>query len=223
MKDEFEMYGDGVKPVKATGTRWIDHRIRAMQRLVDKYGLYCQHLQHAIPETKTAKVRVTLKRKFEKLIDAKVLLRSCWFVDVLSAAKQFSLVTQKSDIDIVSIVDSVESTKRNYEKLLRKFETDAENLFALPTLKSVINAIESDEEEKPSYQGQKLKYYTREKQYFRNHRVHIVRSILSCYEERYSDVYSETGNNNAVSNGDKVLFDVSQVFNSAVWPSLTKD
>ena len=205
MKDEFEMYGDGVKPVKATGTRWIDHRIRAMQRLVDKYGLYCQHLQHAIPETKTAKVRVTLKRKFEKLIDAKVLLRSCWFVDVLSAAKQFSLVTQKSDIDIVSIVDSVESTKRNYEKLLRKFETDAENLFALPTLKSVINAIESDEEEKPSYQGQKLKYYTREKQYLRNHGVHMVRSILSCYEERYSDVYSETGDNNAVSNGDKVV------------------
>ena len=145
-----------------------------IQRLVDKYGLYCQHLQHAIPETKNAKVRVTLKGKFEKLIYAKVLLRSCWFVDVLSAAKQFSLVTQKSDIDIVSIVDSVESTKRNYEKLLRKFETDAENLFALPTLKSVINAIESDEEEEPSYQGQKLKYYTREKQYSRNHGVHMV-------------------------------------------------
>ena len=51
----------------------------------------------------------------------------------------------------------------------------------------------------------------------------MVRSILSCYEERYSDVYSETGGNNAVSNGDKILFDVCQVLNSAVWPSLTKD
>ena len=45
-----------------------------------------------------------------------------------SAVKQFSLVTQKSDIDIISIVDSVESTKQNYKKLLRKFEADAENI-----------------------------------------------------------------------------------------------
>ena len=110
------MYGDGVKPVKATGTCWIDHRMQAMQRLIDKYGLYCQHLQHAIPERKSAKDRAMLKGKFQKLIDAKVLLQSCLFVDVLSAAKQFILVTPKSDIDIISIVaivDSIESTKRN--------------------------------------------------------------------------------------------------------------
>ena len=30
-KDEFEMYGDGVKPVKATRTRWIDHQMQAME------------------------------------------------------------------------------------------------------------------------------------------------------------------------------------------------
>ena len=145
------------------------------------------------------------------------------FVDVLSAAKQFSLVTQKSDIDIVSIVDSIERTKRNYKKLLRKFEADAENIFTLPTLKSLVGAVESDEEGGASCQGQKLKYYTREKQYLRNHGVHMVRSILSCYKERCSDVYSETGDNNAVSDDEKVLFDVCQVLNSTVWPSLTKD
>ena len=52
MKDEFEMYGGGIKPVKSIGTHWRDHQICAMQRLVDKYGrLYCQHLPHTIPET----------------------------------------------------------------------------------------------------------------------------------------------------------------------------
>ena len=30
MKEDFEMFGDGFKPVKSTGIRWIDHRIRAM-------------------------------------------------------------------------------------------------------------------------------------------------------------------------------------------------
>ena len=67
--------GGGIKPAESTGTRWIDHRIRAMQRLVDKSGLYCQHLQHTIPETKKkTKDRAILQGKFDKLIDSKVLL-----------------------------------------------------------------------------------------------------------------------------------------------------
>ena len=55
MKDELEMYGDEIKPVKSTDTCWTDHRIHAMQRLIDKYGLYYQHLQHKIPEKKKKK------------------------------------------------------------------------------------------------------------------------------------------------------------------------
>ena len=27
IKGDFEMFGDGVKPVKSTGTRWIDHQL----------------------------------------------------------------------------------------------------------------------------------------------------------------------------------------------------
>ena len=50
MKDQCEFHGDGVRPVKATGIRWIDHKLRAIERLVDKFGLFCQHIQHAIPE-----------------------------------------------------------------------------------------------------------------------------------------------------------------------------
>ena len=61
MKNEFEMKEGGIKPVKSTDTRWIDHRIRAMQCLVDKYGLYCQHLEHTTPETKKLKIAPYLK------------------------------------------------------------------------------------------------------------------------------------------------------------------
>ena len=60
MKDEFKMYGGGIKSVKSTGTCWIDHQIHAMQHLVDKYGLYCPRLQHTIPETK----KLTLTNPF---------------------------------------------------------------------------------------------------------------------------------------------------------------
>ena len=155
MKDQFEMYGDRIRPVKSTGTRWIDHRVRAMQHFVDKFGLYCQHLQHAIPETKSSKYRAKLQGKFDKLVDVKVLLRSSFFVDVLSAAKQFSLATQKDGTNIISIVDNVESTKRSYEKLLRKFETDGNKIFSLPTLKSVVTEIENNEDGSQSTKARK--------------------------------------------------------------------
>ena len=55
MKGQFEMYGNGVRPTKATGTRWIDYKIRAIERVANEYKLYCQHLQHAITDTKKPK------------------------------------------------------------------------------------------------------------------------------------------------------------------------
>ena len=61
LKNQYEMFGAGVKPVKATGTRWIDHKLKVMERVVNKYGLYCQHLQHLIPETKNSNDRATLQ------------------------------------------------------------------------------------------------------------------------------------------------------------------
>ena len=74
MKDEFEMYRGRIKPVKSTGTHWIDYQICDMQHLVDKYKLYGQHLQHATPEKKKTKDRAILQGKFNKSINAKVLL-----------------------------------------------------------------------------------------------------------------------------------------------------
>lgn len=52
IKENFEMFRDGVKRVKSTGTRWIDHRIQAMGRVFDKFGLYTQHLKDFIVREK---------------------------------------------------------------------------------------------------------------------------------------------------------------------------
>ena len=92
----------------------------------------------------------------------KVLLWLCFFVDTRSTAKQFSLKSQKADADIISTVDNMESTKNSYEKLLRKFESNADKVFSLPTLKSVIKEIESKKDGEPVCEGQKLKCYSRE-------------------------------------------------------------
>ena len=156
LKDQYEMYGAGVKPDKATGTRWIDHKLRATQKVVDKYGLYTQHLQNVIADTSKQTDRATLEGKFKKLIDASVLLRGAFFIDVLAEAKAFSLKTQKDDTNIIDIVESLESMKRNHERLLKRARKDENYVLKLPTSKSVVDEIEDDEDGEPTYQGQKV-------------------------------------------------------------------
>ena len=55
IKGNFEKHGEAVKPLKATGNRWIDHRIRAMDRLVDKIRLYASHMKEFIDKEKNSK------------------------------------------------------------------------------------------------------------------------------------------------------------------------
>ena len=54
-----------------------------------------------------------MEEKFKTLIDAKVLLCSALFKDVLADAK--ILLTQKQNIDILKIFEAVESTKNRYQ------------------------------------------------------------------------------------------------------------
>ena len=136
LQDQFDMYGSGIKPVKSTGTRWIDHKLRAMERLVEKFGLYTQHLENVLESIRSSKDKAILQGKFNKLIDSKVLLRSAFFLDILTEAKKFSLVTQKNDINIINVVDCVQSTSNNYRKLLGKLKKSPGDVFnLLPTLK----------------------------------------------------------------------------------------
>ena len=79
-----------LRSTKAGRTRWIDHKICAMERAVNKYGLYCQHLQYEITDKNNQKTELHQKGKFNKLVDAKILLPSCFFIDVLRPAKIFS-------------------------------------------------------------------------------------------------------------------------------------
>ena len=75
LEGQFEMYSAGVRPLKATGKRWIDHKIAAMGRVIEKFDLYTQHLQqHSIDTAKKSQDCTTLQGKFTKLINAKFLL-----------------------------------------------------------------------------------------------------------------------------------------------------
>ena len=118
-----------------------------MDHLIEKFGLYCIHLNDIISTTSNSKENATLEGKFNRLVEAKVLLCCALFTDILAEAKKFSLITQKTDINIINILDLVESTKNNYERLFRKLSKNHNLVFQLPTLRLVIDAIESNDED----------------------------------------------------------------------------
>ena len=54
-KGKFKMYTSGVRPMKATGTRWIDHKLMVLDRLIGKFRLYCVDLNDIISTTTNSK------------------------------------------------------------------------------------------------------------------------------------------------------------------------
>ena len=66
-----------------------------MGRLLEKFGLYVGHLKDSTSSAKNSAARATLLGKLIKLVDAKVLLPSAFFTEVLAEAKRFSLLTQE--------------------------------------------------------------------------------------------------------------------------------
>ena len=189
LKGELEMYTFRVRTMKVTSTRSIGHKLWAMDHLIEKFGLYSVHLNNIISTTTNSQEKETLEGKFRKLVDGKVLLRYALFTDILAEARKFSLITQKIDINIINILDIVEATKNNYERFFRKISKNHNLVFQLPTLKLVIDAIGSNEEDGDAlYQDQKVNYYLREKKYKQNHVLEMVQGIISCFEKRYGNL-----------------------------------
>ena len=44
LKDCFQFDDDGVRPLRASGSRWVCHKLNAMQRVLSNYGAYTSHL-----------------------------------------------------------------------------------------------------------------------------------------------------------------------------------
>ena len=117
LKEQFETYGNNIRPVMSNGTSWIDLRIRAMEKLVNKFGLYMQHIQNITPDTTKQLDCVKLQGKFSTLIESNVILQAAFLLDILEKAKIFNLCTQKVDTNIIDITDAAQSIQRHYNQL----------------------------------------------------------------------------------------------------------
>ena len=75
LQEQFEMYGSSVRPLKGSVTRWMDCKICVMERVIEKLGLYAEHLNSCIVTTKNSTAHAT--------VEANVLLQAVFLTDAL--------------------------------------------------------------------------------------------------------------------------------------------
>ena len=102
LKRVAEAYGETIpKPTKAYGTRWIDHKLRAMQIALDHYGPLIHHIKSLSQTDSQPKQRAQLSGFLKRWKHALLPLSMSIYLDVLSPLHNMSLSFQKDRHDPV--------------------------------------------------------------------------------------------------------------------------
>ena len=168
----------GVKPVHASGSRWVNHKLSAMRRILSKYGAYTNHLtalsqDHTVKSTDRAKLHGYCSRWTE----AKYLLGCAVFVDVLTPCAIFSKVMQSDELDILAALTSLLRTIKEIEKL------NSLPLIQWPVYSATLKKL-SEENGKKVYQCQELKKFGEGQSYYERHYKEFYAQVTECLQSR---------------------------------------
>jgi len=150
LKEVYELPEGGNLPVRASGSRWITYKRKALQRVVDRYGAYLNHLA-ALTEDKSIKStdRQRLKGYLLKWRQARMIIGSALYTDALKPASLLSLSLQNDDIDVVQGIKSILKSHTSLKKLTSQDVVD------WPISKMVLSKLQ-DENGHKVYQGFEL-------------------------------------------------------------------
>ena len=186
IESESEMHVTrGNRPLRACGTRFIAHKVAAINRLLDKYGAYIAHLCTLIedPSVKQAD-KSKLKGYVLKWKDSMILFGCSFFHDLLKPCAILSKVLQDNELCVTDAIEALLKTKKNIQKLRATSFED------LPTVKKVMSRIQ-DTDNGTTYQGVQLTRYTEAVAYFRGHMDGLIDSVLHCFKDRVKDHHAD--------------------------------
>ena len=108
----------GNRPLRACGTRFIAHKVAALERLINRFGVYLNHL---ISLTEDPSVKAADQQKIKGYVtkwkDSKILLGSALFHDILRPAAVLCKALQSDELSVVNCIEAILRTSANIEKL----------------------------------------------------------------------------------------------------------
>ena len=116
-ESEFATEG-GNRPLRACGTRFIAHKVSALNRFIERYRAYLHHLT-VLSQVKTTKAldRQKLKGYILGWKKSKILIGCVMFHDILKSPEILCKVLQNSELCIVRAIEGFLHTSKNVEKL----------------------------------------------------------------------------------------------------------
>ena len=166
------------RPLRACGTRFVLHKVAALERIVNRFGAYLAHLI-AITEDSSVKAvdRQKVKGYTLRWQDSKIPLGCTFFHDLLKPCATLCKILQEDEICVVQAIESVMKTMKS----LKKIKTV--ELEELPSIKKVLGQI-TEEEVGVTYQGVELKMYDRAMAYLKSHKDECIEALETCLRDR---------------------------------------
>ena len=169
----------GIKPLRACGTRFIAHKLAALERVVNRLGAYLNHLAilSEDPSMKSTD-RQKMKGYLQQWHNAKVLYGCALFHDLLKPAAILCVALQNDEVSIIGAIEAFLKTKKAMEKVRDMAFED------LPTVKKVIGAIQQSDDGGVSYQGAQLTNFDGCITSLKKTKDQCVQAIEACLKDR---------------------------------------
>lgn len=176
------IHDNGVRPVCASGSRWIAHKFQAMKRVLSKYGAYTNHIAAlSTDRSVTSTDRANLKGYYNKWTHAKYLFGCALFADLLNPCAVLSKSLQKDDVDILGALTGIIKTLKKTEKLASK------PLEEWPTYAATLNKCSPDGNDGAiSYQCQSLKGFKETLRMYSAKYTEYCSKVTECIKSRLS-------------------------------------
>ena len=102
LKHSFDFEEGSLKPKRSSGTRWISFKLSALRLVLDKYGVYMQHLEDLIADDSTnSKDGEKIRGYLRRWKSSQMLLNIALFIDVLNPAAILSKAFQEDGVCIL--------------------------------------------------------------------------------------------------------------------------
>ncbi|KAK6191936.1 hypothetical protein SNE40_003508 [Patella caerulea] len=182
------------KPTKANGTRWVEHKLRAVTKLLNSWEVILTHMSnYASGNTNKGEDRAKTQGYIKKLTQFKFIWYLYFIKDVLSEVSRVSLLFQRDDIDVSSAVTKIKSTQISLQQMI-------DNPGA--QLQSFNNDVSGN-----SYKGQTLLSVV-DLDVLEDQKNGILNKIIDCFQSRFEDI-----------SGGKSVFTAAQIFDHKNWPA----
>ena len=183
----------GVRPLCACGTQFVEHKVRAMERVLDRLGAYINH-PIALTEDPSSKLKLADKQKLKGYVrkwrDGKVLLGCALFHDILKPYAILCKYFQVNELPVVSAIESILKS-RAAMNLIKSTEFEA-----LPSVRMVLLRLTDDVSscgnEVKTYQCVEVVKTEEAIAFFKIKYQGYVDSVLACLRDSIKDDSSDT-------------------------------